>query len=494
MKPQNWTLPALDLAAISALVAGRAFSSDSRKLAPGDVFIAFKGEYSDGRDYIDNAIAAGAGAVIWEADDFSWKPEWSAVPNLAVPQLRAQAGIIAAHLLGNPSQQLCVVGITGTNGKTSIAHWLTQAFTLLGEKAAVLGTLGNGVWGNISESTHTTLDPLSVQNWLHQFAADGVRNVAMEVSSHGLAQARAHGVVFDTAVFTNLTRDHLDYHADMAAYGAEKARLFQWEGLKTAVINVDDEFGRQLADQSSAAQVLTYGLNSGDIRALWVKTSLAGIELEIDTPFGRSRVHSKMIGAFNAYNLLAALGVLLGAGVALADAVRVLEQIEPAAGRMQRLGGDALPLVIVDYAHTPDALQKALSTLRDSMDGGKLFCVFGCGGDRDPGKRPLMGRIACDLADNVLITSDNPRTEAPAAIVDQIIAGLGGVPGTGDDHYSVSIDRRTAIGDAIAVAEAGDVVLIAGKGHEAYQEINGVRHHFDDVEEARAALERKQQA
>ncbi|KPC52219.1 UDP-N-acetylmuramoyl-L-alanyl-D-glutamate--2,6-diaminopimelate ligase [Amantichitinum ursilacus] len=493
MKPHTWTLPALDLAAIETLVAGRAFSSDSRKLNAGDVFIAFKGEYVDGRDYIAQAIAAGASAVIWDAEDFAWRPEWS-VPNLAVPQLRAQAGIVAAHLHGNPSQFMRVIGITGTNGKTSIAHWLTQAFTLLGQQSAVLGTMGNGVWGEITDSSHTTLDPLSLQQWLAQFKAADVSTVAMEVSSHGLAQARAHGVAFDVAVFTNLTRDHLDYHHDMASYGAEKAKLFQWEGLKSAVINVDDEFGRQLADQCAAPQVLTYGLNTGDIRALWVKTSLDGIELEIDTPFGRCRVHSSMIGGFNASNLLAALGALLASGVPLSDAAEVLQKIEPAAGRMQRLGGGDQPLVIVDYAHTPDALEKALITLRASMDGGKLFCVFGCGGDRDPGKRPLMARIACDQADNVVITSDNPRTEDPARIVDQIVAGLGGVPGTGDDHYTVSIDRKTAIGDAIAVAEAGDVVLIAGKGHETYQEINGVRHHFDDVEEARAALQRKQQA
>ncbi|GGP25658.1 UDP-N-acetylmuramoyl-L-alanyl-D-glutamate--2,6-diaminopimelate ligase [Silvimonas amylolytica] len=493
MKPQTWTLEPLDLTAIDAIAAGRPVRADSRLVGAGDVFLAFQGEYADGRTYIDKAIAAGAGAVLWESDNFTWQPEWT-VPNLAVPQLRAQAGIVASHLLGDPSQTLFVAGVTGTNGKTSIAHWLGQAFSLLGNKTGVLGTMGNGVWGALEPSTHTTLDPIAVQQWLHQFREQGVSHVAMEVSSHGLAQARVHGVAFDTAVFTNLTRDHLDYHGSMEAYGAEKARLFAWEGLKNAVINVDDEFGRKLAEETTAKNVITYGIDQGDIRAVAVHASLAGLALEIDTPQGRCSVVSELIGRFNVYNLLATLGVLLSAGVSLTDAARALGQIKAAGGRMQRLGGGKQPLVVVDYAHTPDALEKALSTLRDAMPEGKrLYCVFGCGGDRDPGKRPIMGKIACDLADNVIVTSDNPRSESPQKIIEDIVKGVEGVYGLGDHNYAISVDRRHAIEDTIDLAGPDDVVLIAGKGHETYQEINGVRHHFDDVEEARAALERKSQ-
>ncbi|KAF0814835.1 UDP-N-acetylmuramoyl-L-alanyl-D-glutamate--2,6-diaminopimelate ligase [Andreprevotia sp. IGB-42] len=491
MKPQSWNLPQLDLAAIDALAAGRRFVADSRKVQPGDVFIAFQGEYADGRTHIDAAIAAGAAALLWEAEDFSWNPAWT-VPNLAVPQLRAQAGILVSHLLGNPSQQMVVTGITGTNGKTSIASWLGQAFSALGHKTGVLGTLGNGVYPALAESTHTTLDPLALQRWLADFRDQGVSHVAMEVSSHGLAQARAHGTAFDLAIFTNLTRDHLDYHGDMDAYGAEKARLFEWEGLKAAVINADDYFGARLLQSAQAGRVISYGIIGGDVRALRIGMTLGGLTIEVATPAGEATIHSRLIGKFNAYNLLACLAALLVLDVPLTDAVRVLDGITSAPGRMQRLGGDGKPLVIVDYAHTPDALEKALVTLRDLLpQGSRLFCVFGCGGDRDPGKRPMMGEIACRLADSVVITSDNPRSEAPRAIIKDIIKGVAGVPGTGTDNYTIESDRGDAIADAIGLAGPADVVLIAGKGHENYQEIAGVRHHFDDVEVAGAALQRK---
>lgn len=492
MKPKTWNLSPLDLAAIDKIAAGRPVRADSRLVDAGDVFLAFQGEYSDGRSYIGSAVGRGAGAVLWEAEDFSWQQSWQ-VPNLPLPQLRAQAGIVASHLLGDPSKALLVVGVTGTNGKTSIAHWLAQAFTLLGNKTGLMGTMGNGLWGALEASSHTTLDPVAVQQWMARFRDQGASQVVMEVSSHGLAQARVHGVAFDIAVFTNLTRDHLDYHGTMQAYGAEKARLFAWEGLKTAVINVDDEFGRELAKSTTAQQVFTYGIDQGDLRAVAVHASLNGLALEIETPMGRASIVSQLIGRFNVYNLLAALGVLLSAGVPLANAAQVLSEIEPAGGRMQRLGGGRLPLVVVDYAHTPDALEKALATLREAMPAGKrLYCIFGCGGDRDPGKRPMMAKIACDLADNVIITSDNPRTESPQKIVEDIVAGVEGVYGLGDHNYAISLDRRVAIEDTIDLAGPDDVVLIAGKGHETYQEINGVRQHFDDVEEARAALERKQ--
>lgn len=491
MKPVSWALPAIDFTAIQALCAQRRLVVDSRKVNTGDVFIAYQGEYVDGRQFIADAIANGAAAVIWEADNFSWNPEHQ-VANIAVPDLRNQVGILLANLLGNVDQTLPVVGITGTNGKTSIANWLAQAFNALGGKAGVLGTLGNGFIGELSSSTHTTLDPLSLQQWLAEFRQEGATQVAMEVSSHGLMQARAHGVPFHTAVFTNLTRDHLDYHGNMQAYGAAKAKLFEWEGLKAAVINADDPFGRELLGFTSAKTIFSYGFNHGDLRCTQLESSLKGLALTVETPFGTTRIQSSLLGRFNASNLLACLGVLLAQGVSLADASNALEQIRPAAGRMQCLGGGDKPLVVVDYAHTPDALEKVLMTLREAMpQGSRLYCVFGCGGDRDTGKRPLMGEIACRLADSVVITSDNPRSEAPKAIIQDIVAGVSGVPGTGNANYSIESDRAAAISDAIDMAHSSDVILIAGKGHENYQEIMGERYHFDDVEHASKALVRK---
>ncbi|WP_028451765.1 UDP-N-acetylmuramoyl-L-alanyl-D-glutamate--2,6-diaminopimelate ligase [Chitinilyticum aquatile] len=491
MKPASRALPALDFAAIDAIAAGRNLCVDSRKVQTGDVFLAFQGEYADGRDHIAAAIANGATAVIWESDDFEWNTNWQ-VANLGIAQLREQAGIVASHLLGNPSHDMTVIGITGTNGKTSIANWLAQAFALLGNKCGVLGTLGNGFPGALESSTHTTLDPVSLQGWLARLKQEGATHVAMEVSSHGLVQARAHGTAITTAVFTNLTRDHLDYHETMAAYGAAKAQLFDWQGLKAAVINADDAFGRELIAGCNCELVYGYGFTAGDLRVTRYAATLEGLQLEIDTPLGSTTIRSPLLGSFNASNLLACLGVLLAQGVTLSAASAVLGQIEPAAGRMQRLGGNGKPLVVIDYAHTPDALEKALTTLREAMPShSHLFCVFGCGGDRDRGKRPIMGEIACRLADSVVITSDNPRSESPQRIIQDIVAGVSGVPGSGNANYAITSDRADAIADTIDMAQAGDVILIAGKGHETYQEIQGVRHHFDDSEVAARVLARK---
>lgn len=491
MKPVSWVLPSFDKSAIDAIASGRRLVVDSRQVQAGDVFLAFQGEYADGRRYIADAVAAGAAAVLWEAEGFRWEAAWQ-VPNLAIPQLRAQAGIVAAHLLGYPSQAMWTVGVTGTNGKTSISQWLAQAFTLLGHKGGVLGTIGNGFPGALEKTTHTTLDPVALQAWCARLRDQGASHLALEVSSHGLDQARAHGVAFDCAVFTNLTRDHLDYHESMEAYADAKAKLFQWEGLAYAVINADDAYGRQLVQSAKAQTVWTYGFSAGDIRGSALQATISGMQMRVSTPLGDAEIVSPMIGRFNASNLLACLGVLLAAGVSLADAVQVLGKIKPAAGRMQCIGGESQPLVVVDYAHTPDALEKALLSLRDAMTGaGRLYCVFGCGGNRDRGKRALMGEIACRLADSVVITSDNPRNEAPQDIIQDIVSGVAGVPGTGRANYAIESDRALAIGGTIETAHSGDVILIAGKGHETYQEIRGVAHPFNDVEVAQAALARK---
>lgn len=490
MKPATWSLPALDWVAIDAIATGRRVVADSRRVSPGDAFLAFRGEYSDGRSHIGAAIAAGAGCVLWESDDFSWQADWQ-VPNLGIAQLRAQAGIVASHLLGDPSQALWCVGITGTNGKTSCAHWLSQAFTLLGQRPAMLGTLGYGFLDALEEASHTTPDAVRVQNLLAQYRAAGASHVAMEVSSHGLEQARAHGVAFDVAVLTNLTRDHLDYHGSMEAYAAAKQKLFEWEGLKAAIINADDAFGAQLLAELPAGLALGYGIDNGDLRITDLQTDLNGMRLTISSPWGEAELHSPLLGRFNAYNLLACLGVLLKSGVALAQACAVLGQIESAKGRMQRLGGGSKPLVVIDYAHTPDALDKALATVREVMPSRRrLFCVFGCGGDRDRGKRPLMGRIACQRADIVIITNDNPRTEEPRQIIRDILEGVDGAAAEQGSHgdYSVQGDRAAAIRSAVELAGPGDVVLIAGKGHEEYQDANGVKAPFSDVEHALAAL------
>nr|WP_308417339.1 UDP-N-acetylmuramoyl-L-alanyl-D-glutamate--2,6-diaminopimelate ligase [Chitinimonas koreensis] len=482
---------AIDAIAAPGLNAGHRVVADSRLVQPGDVFLAYRGEYADGRDHIAAAIAKGAGCVLWEAEDYAWPAEHAALPNLAVPQLRAQAGIVAGHLLGDPSRAMHCVGVTGTNGKTSCAHWLAQAWGLLGHKAALVGTLGYGFLDDLAEASHTTPDAVRLQNLVAGYRAAGASHLAMEVSSHGLDQARAHGMAFHSAIFTNLTRDHLDYHGSMKAYGASKRKLFEWEGLQAALINADDGFGAELLRTLPDGLALGYGLDAGELRAERVETGLDGLRLSIVSPWGRAELVSPLIGRFNAYNLLACLGVLVRGGVPLDDAVAVLGRIESAKGRMQRLGGGVKPLVVVDYAHTPDALEKALATLREVMPSRRrLYCVFGCGGDRDRGKRPVMGRIACELADTVIVTSDNPRTEDPKLIIRDILDGVDGadaeIPQRGD--FSVQSDRAAAIRAAIELAGPGDVVLIAGKGHEEYQDANGVKAPFSDEQQALAAL------
>jgi len=490
--------------AIEALLAGRNLTADSRQVTPGAVFLAFPGEAGDGRNYIGDAIRRGASAVIWHADEegdpqrplpFAWQPEW-AVPNLALPELALQVGIIAAHHLGEPSRDMWVMGVTGTNGKTSCAHWLAQAFNRLGQKAALLGTLGYGFLGHLETASHTTPDAVRLQGLIAQYRQQQATHLAMEVSSHGLVQGRVHGVTFDVALFTNLTRDHLDYHGSMEAYGEAKARLFDWETLTAAVINTDDLFGSGLLAGVPSSLGLSYGFESGDLRGSNLQLSLEGLRFDVSSAWGEGEIVSPLVGRFNAYNLLGCLGVLLRSGVSLADALAVLSEIKPATGRMQRLGSAEQPAVMIDYAHTPDALEKALSTLREVMpDGKRLYCVFGCGGDRDRGKRPMMGRIACEYADTVIVTNDNPRREDPRRIINDILKGVAGAASKASNRgdYSVESDRARAIESVIEVAVQGDIVLIAGKGHETYQDIGGNKLPFSDAKVAQLALNRWKQ-
>ena len=458
-------------------------ANDSRRVARGDVFLAYPGEHSDGRSYIDAAVRAGAAAVLYESCGYHWA-DCADVPGIAVRGLRSLAGELASAVHGDPSHELQVAGVTGTNGKTSCSQWIASALTRLGRKAAVIGTLGFGVPGRLAPLGNTTPDGLSLHAMLRQYRSDGVEAVAMEVSSHGLVQDRLAGMRFDVALFTNLTRDHLDYHGDMEAYGEAKARLFDWPGLRCAVINIDDEFGRRLVTRLAGRStgVITYGLSGGTIAAHRLDLTRFGLELEIRTPWGGGRVASPLMGAYNATNLLGVLGVLLAVDVPFDAALSAMSELQPVEGRMQTIGGEGRPLVVVDYAHTPDALEQALRALRAHVGGNRLWCVFGCGGDRDPGKRPQMGNIAARLADVAIVTSDNPRTEAADAIIAQIVAGA-------DRELTTLVDRAVAIEFAIAHADAGDVVLIAGKGHERYQEIGRERKPFSDVDVARRCLD-----
>ncbi len=466
---------------------GCLLQADSRMVRKGDIFVACQGEYADGRNFIPDALANGASFVFWDDDGgFVWPSEWR-VPNQGIRNLKVRAGMLAAEVYGNLAGGLNVWGVTGTNGKTSITQWLAQAADLLGSKTAVIGTVGNGFWGRLQETDHTTPDAVSVQSLLYRFRRQGAGNVAMEVSSHGLDQSRVNGVPFQTAVFTNLTRDHLDYHGNMDAYGETKSRLFYWQGLRHALVNTDDGFGLALAGRLKSdlpgLTVYGYGFSkSADIRIADFSAGLDGMHLTLATPWGEGRVDTRLLGRFNAQNLAACVGVLCSAGYALRDAADVLARIRPAAGRMDCMMNEGRPLVVVDYAHTPDALEKALAALREIKPAGAdLWCVFGCGGNRDKGKRPLMGAAAVRGADKVVVTSDNPRMEAPEEIIADILAAV-------PSPECVEPDRAAAIRYAVGRAAAGDIVLIAGKGHETYQDVLGRKLHFSDFETAQNAL------
>jgi UDP-N-acetylmuramoyl-L-alanyl-D-glutamate--2,6-diaminopimelate ligase len=455
--------------------------------------------------------------VLWEREGFTWNPSCN-VPNLSVDGLRFNAGIIADHIYGHPSTKLWLIGITGTNGKTSCSHWIAQALTELGKKTGVVGTLGTGFLDKLEPISNTTPDAVLLQRKMAELLDHGAQCVAMEVSSHGLVQQRVDSVAFAVALLTNLSRDHLDYHGDMGSYAAAKARLFHWPGLKWAILNLDDPFGLDLARQlkGSAARILGYGFGKSLVQLRDIdefplllggnlKSTPQGLEFGIEFEGVHFAFKTDLVGEFNASNLLGVLAVLLAGGFELADAARALQHVLPVAGRMQRMGGGEQPLVVVDYAHTPDALEKVLLALREILHAGtqwkaggnagadkslnpaaegrdaKLICVFGCGGERDQGKRPLLGALATKLADEVIITNDNPRNEDAQAIIGQILAGAG-------SNHHVEEDRALAIFHAIQGAKKGDVVLIAGKGHESYQEINGTKYPFSDAEIAQRAL------
>jgi UDP-N-acetylmuramoyl-L-alanyl-D-glutamate--2,6-diaminopimelate ligase len=470
---------------------------DSRAAVPGGLFLALQGRTSHGLEFAEQAVARGARAVLYEDTPHLTAPRFGAgIFAAAVPNLSQRASLIADRFFGEPSQALTLAGITGTNGKTTCAWLLAQALQLCGRPAAYMGTLGFGRPPTLTPTEHTTSDAVTVQRHLAALKDLGAECVSMEVSSHAIDQDRVAAVRFNTAVFTNLTRDHLDYHGTMEAYGAAKARLFTWPSLVNRVINIDDPFGSQLARQPSAARLVVTTQKGADamgqaqfVRAVRVTPDPAGLALGVETSWGSCDLTVRLIGEFNVDNVLTVLAVLLAWDIPLARAVRALEQCRAASGRMEMFGGRGLtPLAIVDYAHTPDALAKALRAARLHCRG-QLRVVFGCGGDRDRGKRPLMGRIAAELADEIIVTDDNPRTEDPVRIVAEIIAGIAGGAPTVIEH-----DRAVAIRMALERSVPDDVVLIAGKGHEDYQIYGTERRPFRDQAIVTAAFERRPRA
>jgi UDP-N-acetylmuramoyl-L-alanyl-D-glutamate--2,6-diaminopimelate ligase len=472
---------------------------DSRAASPGSLFLACHGRTTHGLKFAQQAVALGASAVLYEdtPEVGGAKPDLgSDIFVAAVPNLSQHVGTIADRFFGAPSATVTVVGITGTNGKTTCAWLLAQALQQCDRPSAYIGTLGFGVPPSITATEHTTSDAVSVHRQLAALRNLGAECVCMEVSSHAIDQDRIGGVRVHTAAFTNLTRDHLDYHGTMEAYGSAKARLFDWPTLTNRVINVDDPFGATLAAQLSPARVVITSrisnvtLTEADqVRAVRATPEPAGLEIEIESSWGNTELTVPLIGEFNVDNVLTVLGVLLAWNIPLALAAAALEKCRAPSGRMELFGGSASsPLAIVDYAHTPDGLAKALNAARLHCRG-QLRIVFGAGGDRDAGKRPLMGRIAAELADDLIVTDDNPRTEDPARIVADILAGIPSAGPAKQAKVMVEHDRTRAIQTALRRSAPGDVVLIAGKGHEDYQIYGTVRRPFRDQLVVSAELE-----
>jgi UDP-N-acetylmuramoyl-L-alanyl-D-glutamate--2,6-diaminopimelate ligase len=455
---------------------------DNRNIETGDAFVAVQGLTGHGLDYAQAAVAAGAVAVIH--DGLGNLPLLD-VPVIKVSGLGNKLGELASRYYAAPSEQMTIAGVTGTNGKTSVAHFIAQSWQRVYGKAGMVGTIGYGPTGHLRSAERTTPDALQLQHVLADCVKADVERLAMEVSSHALQQNRCQTVQFDAAVFTNLSRDHLDYHADMADYAAAKRRLFTEYAPAFAIINHDDEYGRKwFGELNGGMQMLSFGLQSGaELKAEVRSMDVDGMTIRIHGPWGSEEFHTSLLGEFNASNLLAAAGTLALLGMPWHQVLHQLELMQAVPGRMMRMGGESgQPVVVIDYAHTPDALEHALQAVRAHLEG-RLVCVFGCGGNRDQGKRPQMGRAAELLADDVFLTTDNPRFESANKIIEDVIAGL-----ESPDKVTVEPDRAAAIQQAIANARSGDVVLVAGKGHETWQEIRGQKIPFSDESTILTAL------
>jgi len=460
-------------------------TADSREVESGDAFVALSGLHSLSGRYVADAIEAGAVAVLLETDGDSGCSEQSGTLIVKVPYLRRLLGVIADRFYLSPSRDMDVIGVTGTNGKTSVTHYLSQLLSFAGHRCGVIGTLGYGLGAVMDTATHTTPDVVRINKALQGIRAEGGRAVAMEVSSHALDQGRVDDLRIRGAIFTNLTRDHLDYHGSMDAYGESKALLFKREGVEFAVMNFDDPFGRQLCTQlSGECDLVRYSLHEPQTE-LWLtrlESHADGFDAWFDGKWGQINLSAPLLGSFNVSNLMAAVATALQLGISVDDVQRAAARLLPPPGRLESFASASGIRVVVDYAHTPDALQNALKALKPHVEG-KLFCLFGCGGDRDTGKRSEMAAEAEKLADHVIVTDDNPRTEDPALIVSQIMKGF-----VRPEAVEVIHDREAAIRQAVFEAQPGDVVLVAGKGHETYQEVNGTRTDFSDAGVVRQAL------
>lgn len=456
---------------------------DSRKVKPGDLFFARDGVSHKGIDFVCSAAAEGAvAAIVDDAELAAADLIDVTIPLIGVTDVAALIGEVASRFFGEPSLHMRVVGVTGTNGKTSCAHYIAQLLEGCGEVCGLIGTVGNGLLGQLSEASHTTPDAIGVHRLLAELRSAGATSVVMEVSSHALDQQRVSGVHFSAAGFTNLSRDHLDYHGDMESYGAAKARLFFDMDIDHQVVNADDAYGATILARKDGQERVGFGESDrASVRATGVRLSATGIRAHIETPQGTFELDTGLIGRFNLSNLLLAIAITEKMGYSLTQIEHALHQLTPVAGRMQLVSRQQ-PLVVVDYAHTPDALEKALEALRNHC-GGLLWCVFGCGGDRDTGKRAQMAAVAERLADRIVVTSDNPRTEAPQQIIDMIMTGF-----ENTENVTCEADRKRAIEQAVAALQPQDILLIAGKGHENYQDIQGVKMPFDDLAVARNAL------
>ena len=483
LKPLQMLLVGMTSGMIETDVLVSGVQMDSRAVQTGDLFIALAADDTIRTQHIHMAIAAGAAALVVDKET----TVTATIPVIIARNLNQRVSEIAARFYGHPSMALTIVAVTGTNGKTSVSQFVAQALQQQEVDVAVMGSLGIGRLGACKLTGMTTPDPITIQRELAALAHDGVTHLILEASSHALVQGRLNSVDVDCAVFTNLSRDHLDYHATMADYAAAKAQLFKFPSVQHAIINMGDAAGRDIAAALPDALVpMGYAqhADSAMIRATDVVLNNKGLRFTVVTPWGERVVQSQLLGQFNVDNLMASLAVLMALGVSFDDSIKALASCQSAEGRMQAYGGDKKPLVVVDFAHTPDALQQALTSLRThKASNGQLWCVFGCGGDRDIGKRAEMGAIAEVTADKVVVTSDNPRSEAPETIMQAIVDGM-----TAQNNAVIEGNRRHAIQHAVAQAGSDDIVLVAGKGHESYQEVMGVKYHFSDAEVVSEAL------
>ena len=483
-------IPLADLITISDAALAKLYVTglalDSREVVAGDLFLACKGFAVDGRNYIAQAVERGAVAVLADQDElYCVNTHCDNVPVIVVKDLAMQLSAIAGKFYGQPSAKISLIGVTGTNGKTSCTQLIAQLLDQIEQPCGVIGTLGIGVAGEVEQVMNTTPDALTIQKILSQWQQQNILAAAMEVSSHGLEQGRVAALQFDVALFTNLSRDHLDYHGTMQAYAEAKAKLFKQAGLNKVVVNGDDSFADTLAGVvADDVDLLRYSIGSeADVWIDNISYHSKGVSARMHSPWGSFDLASPLLGRFNLSNVVAALTSLGALGYSMAELVAALPNVSTIEGRMQRIDSAADIGVIVDYAHTPDALEKALEAVSQHTEGN-VWCVFGCGGDRDQGKRPQMGEVAQRYADHVVVTSDNPRNENASEIINQILGGI-------DCPAAVEEDRAAAIEFAVMNAKPGDSVLLAGKGHEDYQLVAGKRLPFSDITQARLALAKR---